>query len=147
MNIQTDLTEFLATVATIFLVVALLGLLGLALLHRSLRRLRVPPGADFATTLRIVPLPLVIVLDMLDFGLDIFATPLVWLVLSRYNLRALRNVATLEALVPFTQVVPLLTCAWFAVRLLGLGDPPRGRAIIETDEQDPGHYVPRVGRR
>jgi len=124
-----------------------LGLLGLLMLHRSLSRLRVPPGAGFATTLRMVPLPLVIVLDLLDLGLDVFATPIVWLVLSRYRLQALRNVAALEALVLLTQMLPTLTLAWFAVRMLGLGNPPSVGTVFDADEQSPGHYVPRVGRQ
>ena len=125
---------------------ATLGLVGLLLIHRSLRRLRVPPEAGFATTLRHVPLSLVLVLDLLDLGLDIFAAPIVWLTLSRYNLHALRNVAAVEAIVPFTQPIPTLTVAWFAVRLLGLGDLTSG-PIIDAEQVAPGHYAPRAGRR
>jgi hypothetical protein len=36
--------------------------------------------------------------------------------LNRFNLQALRNVAALQAIVPFTQPVPLLTVAWVAAR-------------------------------
>ncbi len=139
--------EFFAIVAVVLVGAAGLGLIGLVLIHRSLRRLRVPPDADFATTLRLVPMPLVIVLDLLDLGLDIFAAPLVWLVLSRYRLHALRNVAAFEALVPFTQVLPTLTTAWVLVRVLGLGRVPRAGNVIDTEETSPGQYVPRVGRR
>ncbi len=141
------LQQLLQDLALVAVVAVVLGLLGLLMLHRSLSRLRVPPGAGFATTLRMVPLPLVIVLDLLDLGLDVFATPIVWLVLSRYRLLALRNVAALEALVPLTRMLPTLTLAWFAVRMLGLGTPPTTGAIFDADEQRPGHYVPRVGRR
>ena len=147
MIVDNGLQQLLQSLAIVLGVAALLGLLGLLLLHRSLRRLRVPPGADFATTLRIVPLSLVIVLDLLDFGLDIFAAPIVWLVLSRYRLQALRNAAMVEALVPFTQPIPTLTFAWFAVRMLGLGNPRDAGRVIDADERSPGHYVPRVGRR
>ena len=141
------LQQLLQDLALVAVVVVVLGLLGLLMLHRSLRQLRVPPGAGFTTTLRMVPLPLVIVLDLLDLGLDVFATPIVWLVLSRYRLQALRNVAALEALVPLTQMLPTLTVAWFAVRMLGLGNPPARGTVFDADEQSPGHYVPRVGRR
>ena len=126
---------------------AVLGLVGLLLIHRSLRRLRVPSDASFTTTLRLVPLSLVLVLDLLDLGLDIFATPIVWLTLSRYNLHALRNVAAVEAIVPFTQPIPTLTVAWFAVRLFGLGDPQPSASILDAEQVAPGHYAPRVGRR
>ena len=139
--------EFFAIVAVVLVGAAGLGLIGLVLIHRSLRRLRVPPDADFATTLRLVPMSLVIVLDLLDLGLDIFAAPLVWLVLSRYRLHALRNVAAFEALVPFTQVLPTLTAAWVLVRVLGLGRVPQAGNVIDTEETSPGQYVPRVGRR
>ena len=137
----------LQVLALLVLGAAVLGVVGLLLIHRSLRKLRVPDDASFATTLRIVPLSLVVVLDLLDLGLDIFAAPIVWLVLSRYKLQALRNVAALEALVPFTQVLPTLTVAWFVVRLLGLGERPRVGTIIDADEVSPGQYAPRVGRR
>ncbi len=145
--------ELLGIIGMILLGAALLGVIGLALIHRSLQRLRIPPNADFATTLRHVPLPVVIVLDLLDLGLDIFAAPIVWLVLSRYRLHALRNVAAMEALVPFTQALPTLTVAWFIVRTLGLGRVPRRAAdvrtgtVIDAEESSPGRYVPRVGRR
>ncbi len=126
---------------------AVLGLVGLLLIHRSLRRLRVPPDASFTTTLRLVPLSLVVVLDLLDLGLDIFATPIIWLTLSRFNLQALRNVAAVEAIVPFTQPIPTLTVSWLAVRLLGLGDPSGSESILDAEQVAPGHYAPRVGRR
>jgi hypothetical protein len=35
----------------------------------------------------------------------------------------LRNKATVEALIPFTNVIPTFTVSWFAARLLNLGDP------------------------
>ncbi len=139
--------QFLTTIVAILFVAALLGLVGLLLLHRRLRRLRIPPNADFATTLRAVPVSLVVVLDLLDFGLDVFATPIVWLVLSRYKLQALRNVAAVEALVPFTQPIPTLTISWFAVRALGMGQAPPPEGVIDVEEETPGYYVPRTGRR
>lgn len=138
---------FFTAIAAVLVTAAVLGLVGLLLIHRSLRRLRVPPHADLATTLRIVPLSLVVILDLLDLGLDIFAAPLVWLVLSRYRLQALRNTAAVEALIPFTQAIPTLTLAWFGVRILGLGRLPGDDTVIDTEQQQPGHYVPRTGRR
>ena len=102
-------------------VIALIGLVALA---RSIRRLRVPPSADFFTTMRYIPLPLVIVLDLLDFGLDIFSAPIIWIALDRMGLPNLRNKATIEALIPFTNVIPTFTVSWFAARLLNLGDQP-----------------------
>lgn len=86
-----------------------------------------PEGAGFADTLRAVPLRLMIGLDLLDLGLDVIAAPLVWLLLNRAGLRALRNVASLEALVPFTQPVPLLTVCWLGVRLMDRAGAAAGR--------------------
>lgn len=100
------------------------ALLGLALIARSVRRMHVPPGADFFTTMRHVPLALVVLLDLLDFGLDIFAAPIVWLALDRMGLRGLRDKAALEALVPFTGPIPTFTLAWLAARTLNLGQAP-----------------------
>src|SRR6476620_686754 len=101
-----------------------LGCLGLALLARSIRRLRIPPEADFFTTMRYIPLPLAVLLDLLDFGLDIFSAPIIWIALDRMGLPNLRNKATIEALIPFTNVIPTFTVCWFAARLFNLGDQP-----------------------
>ena len=93
-------------------------------LARSIRRLRIPPDADFFTTMRYIPLPLAIVLDLLDFGLDIFSAPIMWIALDRMGLYNLRNKATIEALIPFTNVLPTFTVSWFAARLFDLGGQP-----------------------
>ena len=139
--------QVITVLLVLFGVAAALGLLGLLLLHRSLRRLEVPRGADFFTTLRIVPFSFVVVLDLLDLGLDVFATSIVCLVLSRYRLHALRNVSTVEAFIPFTQAIPTLTVAWIIVRTFGLGSRPQRRSIIDAEQEAPGYYVPRGGRR
>ena len=138
----------LRTLLIIALVCALAGVLLLALVYHSLRRIRVPPNADFFSTVRVVPLALVVALDLLDLSLDIFAAPVVWIVLSRFRLHALRNVAAVEALIPFTQPIPVLTLSWIAVRLFGLGNLPSGSQpyIIDTDEVQPGEYRPRARR-
>lgn len=134
---------------SVILIALVLAAVVLLLTYRSLRRITVPPDADFFTTIRAVPLGLVIGLDLLDLGLDIFATPIVWMILSRFKLQALRNVAAVEALVPFTQPIPTLTLAWFAARMFGLGDAPtrHNPYVIDVDEVAPGEYAPRGGRR
>lgn len=134
---------------SLLVVGVVLGALMLALVWRSLSRVRVPADADFFTTVRAVPLALCVALDLLDLGLDVFATPIVWIVLSRFKLQALRNVAAVEALVPFTQPIPTLTIAWIAARALNLGTAPRpyDPTLIDTDEVRPGEYAPRTGRR
>jgi hypothetical protein len=116
--------NILTTLLLIMAVCVVASLLGLFALARSIRRLRVPPDADFFTTMRYVPITLVILLDMLDFGLDIFAAPISFIVLDRMGLRGLRNKAAIEALIPFTQPIPTFTLGWIAARTLNLGEPP-----------------------
>jgi hypothetical protein len=112
---------------------------GLALMWRSVKRLQVPPTAGFFATMRYVPLPLMVLLDLLDFGLDIFAAPISWLVLDRLGLKGLRNKAAIEALIPFTQPIPTFTLSWIAARTLDLGDDPMTRVIEgELVEYRPG---------
>ncbi len=101
------------------------ALAGLALLFRSIRNIRVPPDADFFTTMHFVPLILVVLLDLLDLGLDVFAAPISWIALDRMGLRGLRNKAAIEALIPFTGPIPTFTIAWILARLLNLGEPLR----------------------
>jgi hypothetical protein len=87
--------------------------------------------------MRYVPLVLVILLDLLDFGLDIFSAPVSWLILDRMGLPNLRNKATIEALIPITGAIPTFTISWFAVRLLNLGDTD----VLSSVE----HYASREG--
>ena len=117
-----SLWNVLSTLLLVMGVAVVVALVGLMLLVRSIRRLRVPRDAGFFTTMRYVPLPLVILLDLLDFGLDIFSAPIMWVVLDRMGLPNLRNKATIEALIPLTNVIPTFTVSWFAARLLNLGD-------------------------
>lgn len=112
----------------LLIVLALMGasvavaVIGLALIARSIRRLRVPPHAGYFATMHYVPLALVILLDLLDFGLDIFAAPVSWILLDRMGLPNLRNKAVIEALIPFTQPIPTFTLSWLAARLFNIGD-------------------------
>jgi len=121
------LEEFSLSIRTIGLVVAaVMGLsLGLfvlimAIAYRSIRRLDVPPDADLTETLLLVPFYLVLAIDLLDLGLDVLAAPVAWIFLDHLGLRALRNISTVEALIPLTGPIPTLTLAWLAVRLLGV---------------------------
>ncbi len=86
---------------------------------RRLKKMNVPPDAGFSETLLYTPLILVIFIDLLDFGIDVLAAPITWVVLDRLGLRALRGFAAFEALLPFTQFIPTMTLAWFAARLFG----------------------------
>jgi len=87
--------------------------------------------------MRYVPLGLVVLLDLLDFGLDIFSAPIMWIALDRMGLPNLRNKATIEALIPATNIVPTFTLCWFAARLLNLGMQPWPYAHDEWAPQPP----------
>lgn len=119
-TLQGVLQVLLIAMATALLIASI----GLVLIARHIRNLRVPRNADFFTTLRYVPLVLVILLDLLDFGLDLLAAPVSWLVLDRMGLYGLRNKAAIEALIPFTQPIPTFTIGWFMARALNLGEAP-----------------------
>lgn len=111
------MADILRVLAIIAGVAAVLGLIGVALIYRSLKRLNVPDDASFRETLQRVPFGLVLVLDLLDLGFDFLAAPMVWLLLGRFNLGALRRVSVVEAIIPGTQFIPTLTASWLAVRL------------------------------
>ncbi len=120
---QDLLLQFFGTLAVIMLIAATIGLVGLLAMIRSIRAMRVPPHADFFTTLRYVPLGLVILIDLLDFGLDMLSAPIVWIVLDRMGLHALRDRAAIEGLLPFTGSIPVFTIAWVVTRMFNLGTP------------------------
>jgi hypothetical protein len=134
-----DFLLFLFALAAISVLLA--GVL-LTFAIRRLRRIQVPPDADFFTAIRAVPLSLVVGIDLLDLGLEVFSAPIIWFLLSRTGLQALRKTATIEALIPISGPIPTLTLAWIAARVLGLGrayDP----SVIETDRIGPNEWVPR----
>jgi hypothetical protein len=84
---------------------------------RQLKRINIPENAGFAETLRYTPFIVVVFIDLLDFGLDVLAAPVAWVVLDRLGLKALRGVSTVEALIPFTQILPTMTLSWIGARL------------------------------
>ncbi|GAB4154785.1 MAG: hypothetical protein Fur0021_21590 [Candidatus Promineifilaceae bacterium] len=107
-------------VAGILAVNLILFTILIALAYRRLKHLNIPPDADLVETLHIVPLFLVLAIDLLDLTLDFLAFPIVWVILNRMGLNALRNVSTVEAVIPFTQPIPTLTLSWIGVRLFRL---------------------------
>lgn len=86
---------------------------------RKVRHLNIPPNAGFGETLLLTPFILVVFIDLLDFGLDVLAAPVSWILLDRWGLKALRGVSAVEAIIPLTQTIPTLTLAWIWVRLFG----------------------------
>jgi hypothetical protein len=134
------LLVFLGVSALSLLAAALLA----ALLWRRLKRLR-PSGGGFWQTLREVPLGLVVLIDLLDLGLESFSAPIIWVLLKSLGLTALREVATIEAIIPFTGPLPTMTLCWLLART-GLGGAPRRPAVpgsLEAEQVAPGRW--RVG--
>lgn len=113
------LRNILLGIGAVTLVAGVLAVAFLMLAIVQLRRIKVPPTAGFAETMTYVPLTLALFLDFLDLALDIFAAPVSWVILSRLGLPGLRGVTAVEALLPFTQALPLMTIAWIGVRVLG----------------------------
>jgi hypothetical protein len=138
-----DLRNFIAVVAVAVLVVLALAAAAIYVAYRKLRRIRIAADSDFFTTIRAVPLSLVIGLDLLDLGLDVFSTPITWMLLDRLGLKSLRNIATVKAVVPVLDMIPALTLAWFAARYLKLGRPPADPQLIETERTGPSSFAPR----
>lgn len=120
--------DFLVTfgyaLLAVLAVATIAGGLVLAITIRRLRKIQLPSNAGFLDTLRAVPLGLVVGLDLLDFGLDVFAAPVSWFILRRSGLEQLRNVAVVESLIPGTQLLPTLTLAWLIARLIPPGWEP-----------------------
>jgi len=121
--------EQLRTLLLTFAGLAVLSLVAAILLtlvtYRQLRRLRLPPDADFTTCLRAVPISVVIILDLLDFGLDVFSVPIAWVMLGKLGLQGLRGIAVVEELIPGTQLLPTMTLAWIGIRLYDRFSGPR----------------------
>lgn len=80
------------------------------------RKIKLPADADILTALRLTPLAVVLLLDMLDFSLDFLAAPFAWGLLGWLGLSPLRGVTVMESLIPGTQLIPTMTAAWLLVR-------------------------------
>ncbi|HFE66372.1 MAG TPA: hypothetical protein ENJ93_03830 [Chloroflexi bacterium] len=123
-GISPETIEFLRTFGLVlagFMIFALvIGSFLLGIVVWQARKIDVPPGADFAETLLYTPFLIVVVIDLLDFALDLLAAPLSWVVLDRLGLKALRGVGTVQGLLPFTQLIPVMTLSWIGVRVIGV---------------------------
>ncbi len=111
------LRTFGITLLTLMGISLLLALLLLIVVWRSVKRLNIPPDASFGETLQLTPISVVLMIDLLDFGLDFLAAPVAWIILDRLGLKALRGVSVVEAFIPLTQAIPTMTLAWIWVRL------------------------------
>jgi hypothetical protein len=95
-----------------------LALLLLLWIIWRVRRINLPPDADWVTAMRATPFVVVLVLDLLDFSLDFFSAPFAWILLSYLGLKPLRTVTTIESLIPGTQFLPTMTAAWIIARFM-----------------------------
>ena len=87
------------------------------------RKIQLPPDADFFTAMRATPLVVVVLLDVLDLTLDFLSAPVAWMLLNRLGLGPLRGVTVVEGLIPGTQIIPTMTLAWIGVRVFKIGRP------------------------
>ncbi len=124
LDCEIDIVDI--TIDTRSLVIGFLSITGIALLIAlvliawlffKIKRIRLLPDADAFDALRAAPLSVVIVLDLLDFALDIFSAPISWFFLDRLGLKPLRGAAVIKDLIPFTEFVPAMTIGWVVVRL------------------------------
>jgi hypothetical protein len=139
-TLPPGLSDLLMVMAVVSVVALVAALLLAALLWRRLRGLKTS-GGGFWQTLREVPFGLVLLLDLLDLALDVFSAPLIWFLLRRLGLTALREVATVEALIPFTAPLPTMTFCWLLARL-GMGDDARGKPapVLQGERIGPGRW-------
>ncbi len=113
-----DWNSILTVLVTVIGIVLLITLILVGWIIWRVRKINLSPDADFLTALLATPLVVVVVLDLLDFSLDIFSAPFTWLFLSWLGLAPLRGVAVVKDLVPFTNFVPLMTLAWVFARVV-----------------------------
>lgn len=110
--------EFLLKVFGIFVAISLLlALVVLVWVIWRVKRIHLPPEADFMTALLATPLAVVVLLDLLDLSLDFLSAPFAWVILGRLGLKPLRGVTMVESLIPGTQVLPTMTVAWIVARV------------------------------
>jgi len=109
-----DLLYIILIIFGVVLVAAVL--MGVWVFYR-VERVKLPANADFWETLRVTPLSVVILIDLLDILLDFLSAPVAWVLLSRLGLGPLRWVATIEGFLPFTHLLPTMTLAWIVARL------------------------------
>jgi len=117
MELPEFLRTFGITLLTLMGISLLLALLLLIVVWRNVKRLNIAPDATFGETLQMTPISVVLMIDLLDFGLDFLAAPIAWIILDRLGLKALRGVSVVEAFIPLTQAIPTMTLAWIWVRL------------------------------
>lgn len=121
-----DWRQFFTVLAVIAGVGLTLSLILLAWVIWRVKEIKLPPDADPLTALRLTPLPVVILLDLLDLSLDFLSAPFSWALLGYLGLKPLRGVTIAESIIPGTQFIPTMTAAWIFARIT---DPNRKRRL------------------
>jgi hypothetical protein len=121
-NPQIDLTQVLYLLLILLGIGLTLTLLLLGWVVWRIKRIKLPPDAEFFTALRYTPLSVVILLDLMDLSMDFLSAPFAWTLLSYLGLKPLRGVTVVESLIPGTQLLPTMTLAWLVARYI---DPAR----------------------
>ena len=116
MNSEANLEIVLFTLLGFLGTVILLSIILIIVVVWRVRKIEIPADADFFEALRYTPLIIVITLDMLDFAFDFLSAPIGFTLLTFLGLNPLRGVAAIEAVIPGTQLIPLMTLAWIFVR-------------------------------
>lgn len=117
MEIAIDTRTLLIAFLAVSGVALAIALVLIAWVLFKIRRIRLAPDADTLDALRAAPLSVVVILDLLDFALDVFSAPISWLLLDRLGLKPLRGAAVIKDLIPFTEFVPAMTIGWVGVRV------------------------------
>lgn len=113
-----DLTNLLYPLLVLFGIALALAVILLLWIIWRVRRIKLPPDADWITAMRATPFIVVLVLDLLDFSLDFLSAPFAWMLLSYLGLKPLRTITTVESLIPGTQFLPTMTAAWIVARFM-----------------------------
>jgi hypothetical protein len=113
-----DLTNILYPLLALFGIALALAILLLLWIIWKVRRINLPPDADWVTAMRATPFVVVVMLDLLDFSLDFLSAPFAWILLSYLGLKPLRAVTVIESLIPGTQFLPTMTAAWVIARFM-----------------------------
>jgi hypothetical protein len=115
--LNLELRHVLIILAVLFFISITISLLLAAFIVWRIKKINLPPDADPITALRMTPLPVVIVLDVLDLSMDFLSAPVAWTILTYLGLYPLRMAAAIIGLIPGTQFLPMMTIAWFFARL------------------------------
>jgi len=119
----SGLNEVFKILGIVIGVAFVLAIILLVWVFARIRRIHLPPNADFFTALRHTPLSVAILIDLLDLSLDFLSAPFAWVILDRLGLKPLRGISVVESLIPGTQLIPTMTAAWVLARILR--NPPQ----------------------